>query len=273
MENFQDIFTSVSDLIVAYGGKLLLAIITLIVGFWVIRVIVKTFQKVMTKREVDPSLQSFLKPLVSILLKIMLVISVASMIGIAMTSLVAILAAAGLAVGLALSGTMQNFAGGVMLLIFKPFKVGDFIDAQGYSGSVKEMQIFNTILNTPDNKIIIIPNGGLSNGPMTNYSTMPTRRVDFTFGIGYEDDIEKAKLSLEKIVTADKRILKDPEHFIGVSELADSSVNFAVRVWVNSSDYWNVFFDITEKVKKTFDVDGLSIPYPQTDVHLFNENK
>lgn len=269
MENFDVILEKVYDVILIYGGRLLLAIITLVVGFWIISRIVKSFGKLMARRDVDASLRPFLRSIVSIVLKIMLILSVASMVGIEMTSFVAILAAAGLAVGMALSGTLQNFAGGVMLLIFKPFKVGDYIEAQGYSGSVKEIQIFNTILNTPDNKIIIIPNGGLSNGPMTNYSTMPQRRVDFTFGIGYGDDIDKAKGLLEKIVKGDTRILGDPAHFIAVSELADSSVNLVVRVWVNAADYWDVFFDITEKVKKTFDAEGVSIPFPQTDVHLF----
>lgn len=271
METFQDFLTQVTDLIVIYGGSLLLAIITLIVGFWVISRIVKALGRIMEKRDIDPSLRPFLRSLSSILLKIMLIFSVAQMVGIAMTSFIAVLAAAGLAVGMALSGTLQNFAGGVMILIFKPFKVGDYIDAQGFSGTVKEIQIFNTILNTPDNKIIIIPNGGLSNSPMTNYSTMPTRRVDFTFGIGYQDDIDKTKSTLNRIISGDNRIMKDPEPFVAVSELADSSVNFAVRVWVKASDYWGVFFDITEKVKKTFDDEDISIPFPQTDVHLFQQ--
>ena len=192
------------------------------------------------------------------------------MLGVEMTSFIAILGAAGLAVGMALSGTLQNFAGGVMLLIFKPFKVGDFIEAQGYAGVVKEIQIFNTIITTGDNKTIIIPNGGLSTSSMVNYSTMPTRRVDWTFGIGYGDDVDKAKEVLKKLLSEDARILKDPEPFIAVSELADSSVNFVVRAWVNGADYWGVFFDMNEKVYKTFDKEGLNIPYPQMDVHIHN---
>ena len=224
----------------------------------------------MEKRKIDDSLKPFIKSLTSALLKTLLVITVLGMLGVEMTSFIAILGAAGLAVGMALSGTLQNFAGGVMLLIFKPFKVGDFIEAQGYAGVVKEIQIFNTIITTGDNKTIIIPNGGLSTSSMVNYSTMPTRRVDWTFGIGYGDDVDKAKEVLKKLLSEDARILKDPEPFIAVSELADSSVNFVVRAWVNGADYWGVFFDMNEKVYKTFDKEGLNIPYPQMDVHIHN---
>jgi small conductance mechanosensitive channel len=172
---------------------------------------------------------------------------------------------------MALSGTLQNFAGGVILLILKPFRVGDFIEAQGFMGTVKEIQIFNTILKTPDNKTIIIPNGGLSTGSMTNFSTEPLRRVDFSFGIGYGDDIDKAKGIINGLIKADSRILADPAPFVAVGELADSSVNFVVRVWADSGDYWGIFFDLTEKVKKAFDKEGVSIPFPQTDVHVYNE--
>ena len=225
----------------------------------------------MKKRNVDESLQPFLKSLIGAILKILLVISVVSMVGVEMSSFVAILAAAGFAIGMALSGTLQNFAGGVMILIFKPFKVGDFIDAQGHMGVVKEIQIFNTILKTADNKTIIQPNGPLSTGSMVNFSTEENRRVDFTFGIGYNDDIDKAKAVLNRIIAADARIFKDPAPFVAVSELADSSVNFVVRVWAKASDYWGIFFDTQETVKKEFDKEKISIPYPQTDVHVINE--
>lgn len=259
----------VGDVLAVYGPKVLLALLTLIIGFWIIKWISKVFLKVMNKREVDASLKSFLKSMVSILLKIMLVISVAGMVGIETTSFIAVLGAAGLAVGLALSGTLQNFAGGIMILLFKPFKVGDFIDAQGYMGSVREIQIFNTIMKTPDNKTIIIPNGQLANGAMVNFSTEEKRRVDMTFGISYDDDIDKARSIIDGLIKVDSRVLNDPaEPFIAVSELGDSSVNFAVRVWANASDYWGIFFDMQEKVKKAFDKEGISIPYPQTDVHL-----
>jgi small conductance mechanosensitive channel len=258
-------------LAMTYGPKIVYAIITLIIGLWIVKAITSGFGKVLDKRDVDASLKPFLKSLIGTLLKIMLIITVMTMLGIEMTSFIAILGAAGLAVGMALSGTLQNFAGGVILLILKPFKVGDFVEAQGYAGVIKEIQIFNTIMTTGDNKTIIIPNGGLSNGAMTNFSTQATRRVDMSFGIGYGDDIKKAKEVLATIMAADDRILKDPAVFIAVSELADSYVNFVVRAWVNSADYWGVFFHMQETVKLTFDKEGLSIPFPQRDIHVHNQ--
>jgi len=259
------------DAAMLYIPKLILAIIVLVIGLWVIKLIVKGISSIMKKKDLDASLQPFLKSLTSAILKILLVISVISMLGVEMASFVAILAAAGFAIGMALSGTLQNFAGGVMILIFKPFKVGDFIEAQGQMGTVSEIQIFNTILKTPDNKTIIQPNGALSTGSMVNFSTEENRRVDFTFGIGYTDDIDKAKAVIKRLIDADTRIFKDPAPFVAVSELADSSVNFAVRVWAKASDYWGIFFDMTEAVKKEFDKEKISIPYPQTDVHLIKE--
>lgn len=271
MENFEFNLESIYPLAMDWGLKLLLALVTLIVGLWIIKIIMGGVKKAMENKDVDATLRPFLLSILSIVLKIMLIISVISMVGIEMTSFVAILAAAGLAVGMALSGTLQNFAGGVMIMIFKPFKVGDVISAQGFTGAVSEIQIFNTILKTPDNKTIIIPNGGLSTGAMTNFSTEPRRRVDFTFGIGYSDDIDKAKDVINGLIAADSRILKDPAPFVAVSELADSSVNFVVRVWAESANYWGIFFDMTENVKKAFDSNGISIPFPQTDVHVYNE--
>ncbi len=253
---------------IEYGPKLIGAIVVLILGLWVIKILTKAVSKLLNKKKTDASLASFVKSLTNILLKVLLVVSVMGMVGIEMTSFIAILGAAGLAVGMALSGTLQNFAGGVMILIFKPFKVGDFIEAQGYIGTVSEIQLFNTILKTLDNKTVIIPNGGLSTNSMTNYSTEPTRRVDWTFGIAYGDDIDKAKSVIFKLIEADKRILKEPEPFVAVSELADSSVNFTVRAWVKSEDYWGVFFDMNEVIYKTFATENLNIPYPQMDVHL-----
>ncbi len=258
-------------LVINFGLDVLLAVVTLIIGLWIIKILMGGVKKGMEKRDVDVALRQFLGSILGITLKIMLLISVISMVGIEMTSFVAILAAAGLAVGMALSGTLQNFAGGVMIILFKPFKVGDFISAQGHTGTVNEIQIFNTILKTPDNKTIIIPNGGLSTSSMTNFSTEPQRRVDFSFGIGYGDDIDKAKAIIKGLIDKDVRILKDPEPFIAVSELADSSVNFAVRVWAEAADYWGIFFDMNENVKKSFDKEGVSIPFPQTDVHVYNE--
>jgi len=190
------------------------------------------------------------------------------MVGIETTSFIAILAAAGLAIGLALQGSLTNFAGGVLILMFRPYKVGDFVDAQGVTGTVDEIQIFNTVIKTGDNKRIIVPNGAISNGIITNFSAEATRRVDFIFGIGYDDDIAQAKSTLKRIFAEDDRVFTDPEPLVVVSELADSSVNFTCRVWVNAADYWGVFFDTTEKVKLVFDKENISIPYPQSDVHI-----
>lgn len=199
------------------------------------------------------------------------VIAALGQLGIEITSFIAILGAAGLAVGMALSITLQNFAGGVMLLIFKPFKAGGFVETQGHAGVVKEIQIFQTILMTGDNRKIIIPNAPVSTGSMVNYSAEATRRVDFVFGIGYDDDIDLAKSTINELIAADSRIMNDPAPFVAVKELADSSVNFVVRVWVNSGDYWGVFFDMQENVKKTFDSKNIGIPYPQMDVHVLNK--
>lgn len=268
MEKAGSYFDKFVDLFVVYAPKLVLAIIVLIIGLIVIKSITKFTSKLLKKREMDETLSSFLASFLSALLKVLLIISVIGIVGVETTSFVAVLAAAGFAVGMALSGTLQNFAGGVMLMIFKPFKVGDYISAQGHSGTVKEIQIFNTILKTPDNKTIIQPNGSLATGSMVNFSTEPKRRVDFTFGIGYSDDIDKAKATLRSLIDADSRIHQDPAPFIAVAELADSSVNFAVRVWADSGDYWGIFFDLNEAVKKEFDKEGISIPFPQTDVHV-----
>lgn len=265
MEKYID---QAGELIMLYAPKVLLAIVVLIVGLWIIKAIVNTMVKMLNKKNVDPSLVPFLKGLTGIILKVMLLISVVSMLGVETTSFIAVLGAAGLAVGLALSGTLQNFAGGVILLILKPFKVGDFIDAQSYAGTVHEIQIFNTILKTPDNKTVYIPNGGLATGALVNFSTEPTRRVDMSFGIGYTDDIDKAKEILMRLLKEDDRVLKEPEPTVTVAQLADSSVNFNVRPWVNAGDYWGVYLDMQEKVKKTFDAEGVSIPFPQMDVHL-----
>ena len=256
------------NLLVIWGPKLIGAILALIIGLYVASMIAGGVDRMMEKKELDPSLRPFLKSLIGTLLKVLVVVSVLGMVGIQMTSFIAILGAAGLAVGMALSGTLQNFAGGVMILTFKPFKAGDYIEAQGYSGTVNAIQIFNTILKTPDNKTIIIPNGGLSTSSMVNYSTESTRRVDWSFGIAYGDDIDKAKEVLTGLLTSDERVLQDPEPFVKLGELADSSVNFTVRAWVNSADYWAVYFSMLENVYRKFAEAGLNIPFPQMDVHL-----
>lgn len=243
-------------------------VITLLVGLAVIKYVVKTSTKVMKNRDLDPSLIPFLRSLLSITLKVGLVLLVLEMVGIQATSFIAILGAAGLAIGMALSGTLQNFAGGVIILLFKPFEVGDFIDGQGHKGTVHEIQIFNTILKTPDNVTIIVPNGGLSTSAVTNYSVEEKRRVDMTFGIGYGEDVDNARSILLEIIHADSRILQDPEPFIRVGALADSSVNFTLRLWVMATDYWGVHFDMNEKVYKQFGQAGVNIPFPQMEVHM-----
>ena len=270
--NFQYYLQKAIDFVIEYGPKLLLAIIVLIIGLWLIKFIIRALRKVLEKGDVDLSLRKFLINIAGILLKVLLLISVASMVGIATTSFVAILGAAGLAVGLALQGSMANFAGGIIILIFKPFKVGDLIDAQGYLGTVNVINIFTTILKTPDNKTVVIPNGILSNGSMVNLSTEAKRRVDLVFGIGYNDDIKKTKKVLNDIVEANEKILKEPKPIVAVGELADSSVNFKVLIWCNSSDYWDVFFGMHEKVKLAFDEAGIGIPFPQRDIHIYNES-
>ncbi len=270
--NVDQILDEIMAVATEYGPKLVGAILVWVIGSWVIKLLSRGFGKMLERAKLDDSLRPFLKALARTLLRVLLVISVLGMLGIEMTSFIAILGAAGLAVGMALSGTLQNFAGGVMLLIFKPFKVGDLIEAQGFKGSVSQIQIFNTILKTPDNKTIIIPNGGLSTSSMVNYSTEPKRRVDWTFGIGYGDDATKAEQVLKTLCDQDSRILKEPEVFIALSELADSSVNFVVRAWVNAPDYWPVYFEMNKKVYEVFGQEGLNIPFPQMDVHVHNNS-
>ncbi len=258
------------DLLVLYAPRFIGAILVLIAGLWIIKVLTKTITRLMEKRNTDVSLRLFLKSLFNTLLKALLFISVMGMVGIEMTSFIAILGAAGLAVGMALSGTLQNFAGGVMVLLFKPYKVGDFIEAQGYMGTVNQIQIFNTILLTVDNRTIIIPNAKISNDSLINYSTQGTRRVDWVFGIGYGDKVEDARKILEGFIVNDERILKDPAYQIVLSELGDSSVNITVRAWVKGADFWDVKFEMNEKVYNKFNEVGINIPFPQMDVHIHN---
>jgi len=253
-----------------YAPKLLVAIVIFIIGWILIKILLGGMKKLFNAKSFDATLQNFLLSLTGILLKVILAITVISTLGVQMTTFVAVLGAAGLAIGLALSGTLQNFAGGVMLLIFRHYKVGDWVEVQGYSGTVKEIQIFNTILKTPDNKTIIIPNAPISSDSLVNYSTEAKRRVDFTIGVGYDDDIDSAKKILVDVISADERVHKDPEPFVALAELADSSVNFTLRVWVNSGDYWPVYWHNLEAIKKALDANNISIPYPQRDVHMHN---
>ncbi len=253
------------------SARVLIALAIFFIGRWIIRYLRKLLRRMMERRAVEASLKSFLLNLVSITLTLFLIIVIIGILGIDTTSFVAIFASAGLAIGMALSGTLQNFAGGVMILIFKPFRVGDFIEAQGQTGTVKEIQLFNTVINTTDNKTIMIPNGGISTGIINNYSKESIRRVEWTFGIGYGDDYDLAKATIASMLDQDARILKDPAYFIAVSSLGDSSVNIVVRAWTSTGDFWSVFFDMNEKVYKQFPIVGLNIPYPQMDVHLHQE--
>lgn len=254
--------------LIAYGPKIIGALLVLFIGLWVIKRIVKILKRVMRKRGLDESLIPFLSSLLDIGLKAMLVISSASMMGIETTSFVAILGAAGLAVGLALQGTLQNFAGGVLILVFKPYKVGHLIEAQGHLGTVKEIQIFVTILLTPENKTVIIPNGALSNGNITNYTVEGLIRVDVAIGISYDSDIKKAKQVLQGIVDAHPKVLKEPTSFVGVKSLGDSSIDLTVRGYTTPESLWEVYFELIEECKIALDNNGITIPFPQVDVHM-----
>ncbi len=256
------------QIVLSYGIRLFGAVIALIVGFWIVGRIKAGLVKLMERRDVEPSLRSFLRSFLSVALKILVIITVLSMVGVQMTSFIAMLGAAGLAIGLAMQGTLQNVAGGVIILLFKPFKVGDFIEAQGYMGTVSEIQIFNTLVNTVDNKVVIIPNGGLATGSLINYSKMDTRRVDWIISIAYGEAYQKAEDILNSLITADTRILQEPAPFVALSKLNSSSVDIVVRCWVNSVDYWPVFFDMNRLVYETFTIEGIQIPFQQLDVHL-----
>lgn len=257
------------EILFLYAPKVISALVILIVGLYMIKIIIKSAKKIMAKGGLDLTLQKFLGNLGGWVLKILLFIMVISMLGVETTSFAAILAAAGLAVGLALQGSLANFAGGVLIMIFKPFKIGDLIEAQGQLGTVKEIEIFTTKLIGLSNKEIIIPNGVMSNGTILNYATQGTRRVDLVIGVSYDADIKKTKEVLMEVLKAHPSVLQDPAPGVTVLELADSSVNFAVRPWCNTADYWTVYFDVTENVKLALDKAGIEIPYP----HRVNVNK
>jgi small conductance mechanosensitive channel len=265
MENWLE---KIQDLVINYAPSVLLAIVTLIVGLWIIGMITKVFHKSLKKRSVDNTILPVLKTLVSVTLKVMLFISVAGIFGVETTSFVAAIGALAFAVGMALQGSLGHFASGIMLLVLKPYKVGDLVELDGEVGNVIAIQIFNTHINTLDNKRVIIPNGVITSGKIINYTEMDERRVDMTFGIGYTDDIDKARSVIQKTVDACEQVLKTKPVDIYVSELADSSVNFAVRPWCRPEDYWTVYFYCHEQIKKNFDKEGVSIPFPQMDVHL-----
>ncbi|MEP5230984.1 mechanosensitive ion channel family protein [Alcanivorax sp.] len=274
MESIQPYLDTAIEMSMAYLPKLVLAVVTLMVGFWIIKRVIKGMNRVLGHKAVDDTLQKFMTSFIDVLLKILLLVAVAGMVGVETTSFIAMLGAIGLAVGLALQGSLGNFAGGVLILFFKPYRLGDIIEAQGYTGRVWDIQIFNTILITYDNQRIVIPNGLMSNGCIKNIFVEPQRRVDIEFGISYGDSIEQARAAIQTVIDNDDRILSgdkfDPNIF--VSAHADSSINMLTRVWVNSEDYWPVYFGLFEQVKYAFDKAGITIPFPQRDVHLFQQS-
>lgn len=245
------------------------AIAIFYIGKFLVRLLLKAVSKIMHKQEVDDTLESFVLSLSRIILMLFVIIAAVGALGIQTTSFIAVLGAAGLAIGLALQGSLSNFASGVLIVLFRPYKVGDFVEAAGVAGVVVHVEILTTIFKTGDNKQVIVPNGQVMGSVITNYSANDTRRVDMVIGVSYDDDLDKVRATLEELIAADDRVLAEPAHKIAVSELADSSVNFIVRPWVKSEDYWGVMFDMTEAIKKRFDADGISFPYPQQDVHLY----
>lgn len=256
-----------------FGKNLVIAILIFFVGKWVVALVVRALRTAMKKAEVDPTLEAFVGNLLRMGLMVFVIIAAINQLQIQTASLVAVLAAAGLAVGLALQGSLSNFASGVLIVLFRPYKVGDWIEGAGISGGVEEVQILTTVLKTGDNKRIVVPNSQIMDSTITNYSANDTRRVDLTIGVSYDDDIDKVRRELDALMAADERILKEPAWTIAVSALADSSVNFAVRPWVKTADYWGVYFDLTEAIKKRFDEVGISFPFPQQDIHIHNVTK
>lgn len=260
-------------LFIAYGTRVVLALLVFIIGKWLAGKICSALARLMEKNNVDQTLVKFLRNILYYLLLVAVLVAVAGQLGINTASFLTIIGAASLAIGLALKDSLANFSAGVMLILFRPFKVGDYIEAAGESGTVDEISIFNTILNTPDNQRKIIPNGAVASSTITNVTAYPTRRMDLVIGVGYDDDLKKTKSILEEIIAGRDDLLKEPAPTIAVAELADSSVNFVVRPWVKTSDYWSVRFQLIEQIKNTLDENGISIPYPQRDVHLYSEEK
>lgn len=269
--DWNSMLTSTKTVAISFGGKLLVALIIFYVGRIVAKMLVKGIHKVMRAQEVDQILETFVCNLAYWMVMVFVIIAAISQIGVQTTSLIAVMGAAGLAIGLALQGSLSNFAAGVLIVVFRPYRMGDFVEVAGISGSVVQVQILSTILKTGDNKQIVVPNAQIMNSIITNYSANNTRRVDIIIGVSYDDNLDKVRDTLRELVNADSRIMQDPECLIAVAELADSSVNFFVRPWVASSDYWAVKFDLTESIKKRFDQDGISFPFPQRDVHLYKQ--
>jgi small conductance mechanosensitive channel len=267
--DMNQILEKVWELITIYGLKVLAAIVIFVVGRWIAKLITNVIRKMMQKGDVDSTILKFVGNMAYIALLAFVVLAALSQLGIQTTSFIAVLGAAGLAIGLALQGSLSNFAAGFLMIIFRPIRVGDYIEGAGTAGTVEEIAIFTTTLVTPDNKTVIIPNAALTGDNIVNWTLKGTRRVDMVMGIGYDDDIDKAKQIMKEVLDQDDRILKDPAAQIAMVDLADSSVNFVVRPWVKASDYWAVYMDTTEKIKKAFDASGISIPYPQRDVHVY----
>jgi small conductance mechanosensitive channel len=266
--DWQALLEKIQTLGIDFGIKAAVALVIFYVGRAIARLLVKGVRKVMQAQDTDQILESFVSSLTYWAIMTFVIIAAIGQIGVQTTSLIAIMGAAGLAIGLSLQGSLANFAAGVLIVMFRPYRVGDFVEAAGVAGSVVQVQILTTVLKTGDNKQIVIPNGQIMGSIITNYSANETRRVDLTIGVGYDDDLDKVRSTLQDLIDADERILKDPVSLIAVSELGDSSVNFVVRTWVNSADYWGVYFGLTEAIKKRFDQEGISFPYPQQDVHL-----
>ncbi|MDH3338022.1 MAG: mechanosensitive ion channel [Gammaproteobacteria bacterium] len=257
---------------VEFGINLVTALVIFVVGRSIIGILVRGLKALMQKQEVDKTLETFVTNLVRMVLLVFVIIAAIGALGVQTTSLIAVLGAAGLAVGLALQGSLSNFAAGVLIVLFRPYRVGDYVEAAGIGGTVEGVQILTTTFKTPDNKTIIVPNSQVMNSVIINYSANETRRVDMVVGVSYGDDLDKVRSTIQDLIAADDRILGEPACTIAVSELGDSSVNFVVRPWVNTSDYWAVKFDLTEAIKKRFDKQGISIPFPQRDVHLYKES-
>lgn len=269
--DWNSLIERMTDWSIEIGKSILGAILIYIVGRFIIKQINRLVSKILEKREFEISVQTFLKSLLSLLLNLILAFAIIAKLGVETTSFAAILASAGVAIGMALSGNLSNFAGGLIILVFKPFKVGDYIDGQNASGTVKEIQIFHTILSTVDNKIIYVPNGSLSSNAIVNYSKQETRRAEWVFGVEYGEDFERVKAVLERIIAADERILQTPAPFIGLGSLSASSIDIKVRVWTKSSDYWDVVFDMNRVVYETFNKEGIGFPFPQLTVHQAND--
>ncbi len=255
-----------------FGLSLFTALAIFVIGRWVAKALSRGLRKVLQAQKVDKILETFVSNIVYWLLMAFVIIAAITELGVKTTSFIAVVGAAGLAIGLAMQGSLSNFAAGVLIVLFRHYKVGDYIEAGGVGGSVMAVQILTTTLKTPDNKTIIIPNSQIMNGIITNYSANDTRRVDMTFGVGYDDDIDKVRTAIKEVIEADPRVHKEPAPVIVVGALADSSVNFNVRPWVNTSDYWPVYWDLTEAIKKRFDKEGISIPFPQRDVHIVKDD-